>query len=102
MTVEEAIRILVDENKSLSINERKQIIKWLKVLKSPSKLADLLMDKRIYGSVREDITYCKDVIDDVTCELELKINDDRACFCGAELEETWRTRKKASRREVSE
>lgn len=93
MTADEAIEIMKDENKSLSSKERKQIIKLLKILKSPSKLADLLMDKRIYGSVRQDITYCKDVIDDVTCELELKINDNRLCFCGAELEETWRTRK---------
>lgn len=92
MTVEDAIEKVADENKSLSIKERKQIIKWLKVLKSPSKLADLLMDKRIYGSVRQDITYCKDVIDDVVCELELKINDNRPCFCGTELEEIWRTR----------
>ena len=53
-------------------------------------LADLLMEERIRGELRQDISYSKDVIDDVKCRLDVSIRDHRSCYCGAELREVWR------------
>lgn len=32
-------------------------------------------------------------VKEIEKRIEEEINDNRLCFCGAELEETWRTRK---------
>ena len=40
--------------------------------------------------MKQDTIFCKDVIDDVKCELIVKIKDRRPCYCGAELREVWR------------
>lgn len=53
-------------------------------------LADLLMDERIKGELKQDISYSKDIIDDVKCRLTVDIIDHRPCYCGAELREVWR------------
>ena len=57
---------------------------------SDSVLADILMDERIYGDMKQDTIFCKDVIGGVKCELTVKIIDHRPCYCGAELREVWR------------
>lgn len=53
-------------------------------------LADLLMEERIRGELKQDISYSKDIIDDVKCRLTVSIRDHRPCYCGAELREVWR------------
>ena len=53
-------------------------------------LADLLMEERIRGELKQDISYSKDIIDDVRCRLTVDIIDHRPCYCGAELREVWR------------
>ena len=53
-------------------------------------LADMLMEERIRGELKHDISYSKDVIDNVRCRLTVDIIDRRPCFCGAELREVWR------------
>ena len=53
-------------------------------------LADLLMEERIRGKLDSDITFEKDIIDDVKCILTVNIRDRRPCYCGAELREVWR------------
>ena len=53
-------------------------------------LADLLMEERIRGELKQDILYSKDIIDDVKCRLTVSIRDNRPCYCGAELREVWR------------
>ena len=55
-------------------------------------LADLLMEERIRGELKQDISYSKDIIDDVKCILTVNIRDRRLCYCGAELREMWRER----------
>ena len=55
-----------------------------------SVLADLLMEERIRGKLKQDISYSKDIIDDVKCTLIVSIRDHRPCYCGAELREVWR------------
>ena len=52
------------------------------------ELAYMLMDKRIKGEIR-DITYTKTVMEDVECEVYVRIRDRRPCYCGAELKEVW-------------
>ena len=56
-------------------------------------LADLLMEERIRGELKQDISYSKDVIDDVKCRLTVDIIDHRPCYCGAALREVWRENK---------
>ncbi len=53
-------------------------------------LADLLMEERIRGKLKQDTSYSKDIIDDVRCRLTVDIIDHRPCYCGAELREVWR------------
>ena len=57
---------------------------------TPDVLADLLMEERIRGELKQDISYSKEVIDDVRCRLTVDIIDRRPCYCGAELREVWR------------
>lgn len=57
---------------------------------TPSVLADMLMEERIRGKLKQDISYSKDIIDDVRCKLTVNIIDHRPCYCGAELREVWR------------
>lgn len=57
---------------------------------TPNVLADLLMEERIRGELKQDISYSKDIIDDVRCKLTVDIIDHRPCYCGAELREVWR------------
>lgn len=59
-------------------------------LLTPDMLADLLMEERIRGELKQDISYSKDVIRDVKCRLTVGIRDRRPCYCGAELREVWR------------
>jgi hypothetical protein len=54
---------------------------------TPDILADLLMEERIRGELKQDISYSKDIIDDVRCRLTVDIIDHRPCYCGAELRE---------------
>ena len=79
-----------------------QISEWLKELQylrnaiakgkplTPNVLADLLMEERIRGKLDSNITFEKDIIDDVKCRLTVSIIDHRPCYCGAELREVWR------------
>ena len=57
---------------------------------TPDMLADLLMEERIRGKLKQDISYSKNIIDDVRCKLTVGIIDHRPCYCGAELREVWR------------
>ena len=57
---------------------------------TPDILGDLLMEERIRGELKQDISYSKDIIDDVRCKLTVDIIDHRPCYCGAELREVWR------------
>lgn len=57
---------------------------------TPDILADLLMEERIRGELKQDISYLKDIIDDVRCKLTVDIIDHRPCYCGAGLREVWR------------
>lgn len=57
---------------------------------TPDTLADLLMEERIKGELKQDISYSKDIIDDVKCKLTVDIIDRRPCYCGSELREVWR------------
>ena len=59
---------------------------------TPNVLADALMEERISGKLDSDITFEKDIIDDVKCKLTVSIRDHRPCYCGAELREVWRER----------
>ncbi len=61
---------------------------------TPDTLADLLMEERIRGELKQDISYSKDIIDDVRCRLTVDIIDHRPCYCGAELNEVWRESEK--------
>ena len=61
---------------------------------TPDILADLLMEERIRGELKQDISYSKDIIDDVRCKLTVDIIDHRPCYCGAELREVWRESEK--------
>lgn len=54
------------------------------------ELAYALMDERIMGELKQDISYSKDVIPDVKCVLNVSIQDHRPCYCGAGLREVWR------------
>ena len=60
---------------------------------TPDILADLLMKERIRGELKQDISYSKDIIEDVKCTLTVSIRDRRPCYCGAELREVWRESK---------
>lgn len=53
-------------------------------------LADALMEERIRGKLKQDISYSKDIIDDVKCILTVSIRDHRPCYCGSKLREVWR------------
>ena len=55
-----------------------------------SELAYRLIDKRVYGELKQDMSYTKDVIEDVKCRVDVKLIDHRSCYCGAELKEVWR------------
>lgn len=57
---------------------------------TPDTLADLLMEERIRGELKQDVTYSKDIVDDVRCKLTVEIIDHRPSYCGAELKEVWR------------
>lgn len=57
---------------------------------TPDILTDLLMEKRIRGELKQDISYSKDIIDNVRCKLTVNIIDRRPCYCGTELREVWR------------
>ena len=50
----------------------------------------IIMEERIRGELKQDISYSKDIIDDVRCRLTVSIIDHRPCYCGAELREVWR------------
>ena len=54
---------------------------------TPDMLADLLMEERIRGDLKQDVTYTKDIADGVRCDLTIEIIDHRPCHCGAELRE---------------
>ncbi len=60
---------------------------------TPYVLANMLMEERIRGELKQDISYSKDVIDNVKCRLTVDIIDRRPCYCGAELRAVWRDRK---------
>ena len=60
------------------------------LLLTPNVLADALMEERIRGELKQDITFEKDIIRDVKCRLTVSIRDHRPCYCGAELREVWR------------
>ena len=57
---------------------------------TPDILADLLMEERIRGELKQDTSYSKDIIDDVKCKLTVDIIDRRPCYCCAQLSEVWR------------
>ena len=57
---------------------------------TPDMLADLLMEERIRGELKQNITYSRDIVDNVECNLIVEIVDRRPCYCGAELREVWR------------
>lgn len=57
---------------------------------TPDVLADALMNERIRGKLKQDISYSKDIIDNVRCKLTVDIIDHRPCYCGAGLREVWR------------
>ena len=57
---------------------------------TPDMLADLLMEERIRGELKQNITYSRDIVDNVECNLTVEIIDRRPCYCGAELREVWR------------
>ena len=63
---------------------------------TPKVLADLLIEERIRGELKRDVSYSKDVIDDVRCRLTVDIIDRRPCYCGAELRAVWRERKEST------
>ena len=87
---EEMYMQIIDENGiDIMLIPYKDIIKNGTPL-TPDILADLLMEERIRGELKHDITYSKDIIDDVRCELNVDIIDHRPCYCGAELREVWR------------
>ena len=52
------------------------------------ELAYALIERRINGEIR-DITYVKNVMEDVKCKVTVEIVDHRPCYCGAELTEVW-------------
>lgn len=60
---------------------------------TPDTLANMLMEERISGELKQDMCYTKDVIDNVRCKLTVDIVDHRPCYCGAELTEVWRKEK---------
>ena len=77
------------------------LIRYERMIKSgipltPKVLADLLMEERIRGELKQDVSYSKDVIDDVRCRLTVDIIDRRPCYCGAELGAVWRERKEST------
>lgn len=80
--VKEALRNRVGENIYECINNVPTV--------TASVLADALMEERIKGELKQDISYSKDIIDDVRCRLTVNIIDHRPCYCGAELREVWR------------
>lgn len=57
---------------------------------TPDVLADMLMEERIRGELKQNMSYSREVIDNVRCKLTVDIIDRRPCFCGAELREVWR------------
>lgn len=57
---------------------------------TPDVLADLLMEERIRGELKQNITYSRDIVDNVECNLIVEIIDRRPCYCGSELREVWR------------
>ena len=90
---EEMYAQIIDENDIDTI-----LISYKDIIKNgtpltPDMLADLLMEERIRGKLKQDISYSKDVIDDVRCKLTVGIIDHRPCCCGAELREIWRENK---------
>lgn len=60
---------------------------------TPYVLANMLMEERITGSLEQNMSCSRDVIDNVRCKLTVEIIDRRPCYCGAELREVWRERK---------
>lgn len=60
---------------------------------TPYVLANMLMEERITGSLEQNMSCSKDVIDNVRCRLTVEIIDRRPCYCGAELRAVWRERK---------
>ena len=73
---------------SVDCEERAIIVRGTPL--TPDMLADMLMEERIRGELKQDISYSKDIIDDVRCRLTVDIIDRRPCYCGAELREVWR------------
>lgn len=57
---------------------------------TPDMLADSLMEERIRGELKQDVTYSKGIVDGVRCELTVEIIDHRPSYCGTELKEVWR------------
>ena len=57
---------------------------------TPDILADLLMEERIRGKLKQNICYSRDIVDNVECNLTVEIIDRRPCYCCAELREVWR------------
>lgn len=63
---------------------------------TPYVLANMLMEERITGSLEQNMSCSREVIDDVRCKLTVEIIDRRPCYCGAELREVWRERKESA------
>ncbi len=62
---------------------------------TPYVLANMLMEERITGSLEQNMSCSRDVIDNVRCKLTVEIIDRRPCYCGAELRAVWRKRKES-------
>ena len=62
---------------------------------TPYVLANMLMEERITGSLEQNMSCSRDVIDNVRCKLTVEIIDRRPCYCGAELRAVWRERKES-------
>ena len=63
---------------------------------TPYVLANMLMEERITGSLEQNMSCSRDVIDNVRCRLTVEIIDRRPCYCGAELRAVWRDRKESA------
>jgi hypothetical protein len=64
---------------------------------TPYILADMLMEERIRGELKQNMSCSREVINDVRCKLTVDIIDRRPCFCGAELREVWREEEQNAR-----
>ena len=76
----------------LSKRDFKEVLNAVEALTplTPDVLANMLMQERIGGELKQDISYSKDVIDNVRCKLTVEIIDHRPAYCGSQLREVWR------------